>query len=756
MKKGKGLVNILRRRVAGFIALTLVVTAVLPYAGNIGLHLVSADTAYADASTELQPESAPQEDATSDTTIFKWILDDRSDNDWDSNTVKIDFRGKYNSNATSYDPNDSTNQFKITYGNHGYEVKVLIGDNPIGASAAQGQRVNFGGGNPANANGSVETIDGIEFKTVLKPSADKKYILWDLYAFNTNTTAKYLNMRLTADTQVYSDSSRVVLNEEDKLIHMVYDNSTSANYISFDIINQDNNIKLDPFNVAWAGYYGHRGNSSNAWASYVEDWSGGSDSGASLGWKNIYINPNEKVHKRVAVLTRTSTIYVNADVGVDTTSGTSATGGRRGSFDMPFKTVDYALDFANNKGWSKYFVCLQTNNELPSINLNSSNRDITFQSADLNANGRRNNNVYTLKVNETSQVNVSDGKITFSDIIIDGKNKERTNPFIKLTGSGTVGLSSGTIIKNLINKNGAAAVDCSGASAKLNVYGTEISNCVSYSTADTNNCAITYKGGNTNFEMNGVNKIWNNRNNYGTPSNIYLNSGTVIQVSHYLWNETNKSDLSRISVRTEDLPEAYVGNIKAANQEQIIARMVPGVYPDESTTGNCPFEACFQSDDGQSDGSILVAEGRYAGHEKYTIIKRPGNKISYRFIKDTGLAFPSSIITRADEQHAVGESLTIATPNTIPAGYDLDRVQIAGNGFTANNDKNSPNFGQVTGTMQDSNVTITYVYKPKDVKISFTTNGGSPNELSDIVGKIGRNVAGVLPILTKYGYLHDG
>ena len=352
MNKKSGVLNILKRRMEVFVVIVMIMTMVLPYMGNVGSVLVPTGKVYADATTELQPETLPQEDATSMTTSYRWTDADR-----------VDFHGKRAANSTY-----SSNYFTTRWSASGWYIDVKVKDTPFNVATDNGRDTGISFGTAETANGNVVLESNVEIKVTTKPSADKRFVLLDLYAFNKNAGTKYLGIRLNADTMIDSnDGARVYIKPSENIIHMANDNrygTTDPKFTSFDIVNEDNSIKLNPFNVGWAGGYSSRMNAGKAWA-YSEIRTTGVDSGANIGWKDIELHPFQKVHRRVAVQTRTTTFYVNANTGIDRWgSGYAVDGGCPGAYDNPFKTVKYAMKMAKYHGFNKYYIFLQTDCQL--------------------------------------------------------------------------------------------------------------------------------------------------------------------------------------------------------------------------------------------------------------------------------------------------------------------------------------------------------------------------------------------------------
>ena len=760
----------LKGKIAVFLALSMVLTLVLPYVGVLNFNL--PNVALADG-TELQAEFFPAENRKSNTTVVKW-----------KGSSVIDFKGKTRSTDT-YDSG-----FQTTYMNGGYAVNfnvntVAMPDNGPPASGGQSGTFNQG-------NGGVYTLGDVEFKVITQESPNKKYVFMDLYAYNKANQDKYVALRFSSDTQITNnDYARVVVNRDDQIFHVVNDNlhnNSTCDYVSFDIIAHDDDYHLDPFNVALAAYYNSRDDSNYAWREYAEYYTGhqqtdGSyDSGVSFGWKNIKVRPYEIIHRRVAFMARTATYYVNAQYGKDN-PGSAADGSwpawqagdlppsQPGAFDKPFKTIQKALDVIGNK---KAFICLQTDCTLPNeVNINNSQKDITIQSTDIGMNARKNTQKFTLTCNN-SKVNVSNGRLTFSDLVISSNGNDKQDVFIEQTG-GYVTFSSGTTFSGFKNSKGAAVLHTIN-DGRIALLGTTIQNCVSADKvtiidgkpATTSCCAITYEGytgtdTDLGFEMNGNNQIWNNGDeNYiynettdtwtGNRRNVYLANEKYICASNLLKNEVSGIE-SKVSISTEKLPTPYIGAVKASDEEVIVVKPASD-YPQIAGINNCPFEQYFLDDRTNSNNRIAIAEGKYTGRAKFAVVKQLGSRITFRYVNENGSTLQG--ISRANMIVPVGKNLTIEASPSELTGYEMDSCQVIGNGFTIDNVKTSDTFGTATGTMGTTNVEIRYIFKAKDVTYTFVSNGGIPETIPPIEGQAGKRVSGILSTLKKYGYLFAG
>ena len=446
MKRGVKLLNVLRRRLAALVALTLVVTMTLPYAGNIGLHLVSADTAYA-AGTEMTDESATllQEDSSGNTTMFHWGNSTRG---WDSDERGynvLGINGKTNKDQTFFEGFNT-----VVYGNGGgepplsgftMEVSINNTNNPIN-DTAQYNSTNIGAGaeNEKMKNGFVRVVENTddsskkaEVKVVTSVSPDKRYVFMDVYGQNLESENQLFSFRCREDSSVGSGvQSRVLINPNDDFIHLADDNTSGCTFRTKDIIMADSVYELDPLNVTYYCDWNSRNSTGKIWGQRTTHPWDNLDPYLIFGWKNVLMRPYERIHKRLAIMVRPTTYYVHSDLGKDTTTRSDwtnmadeeiaakgypddsewkkNTAGYPGSFDKPFQTIQYAI---NRLGNTKGFICIQNDCDMNEVVNVQDGADITFMSADVDIRGRQSLVAHTLKVAQSAYFNMTGGNITF-------------------------------------------------------------------------------------------------------------------------------------------------------------------------------------------------------------------------------------------------------------------------------------------------------------------------------------------------------
>ena len=747
-------------KIAIFLILSMLLTMVLPH-----ISILSFDAPNLTYASELKPETLNAEDNESNTTVSYWK----------SNSV-IDFQIKLNPNY-HYVNDSEYSDSKITYRNNGFALKCLVTTSPIdpysttNPESREGDTASFSGG-----NGGIYINNDVELKLKTYHSSDKRFVIYELQAYNNSADKKFVSLRFHADTQMTNnDYARVLLNPDDQLMHLVNDNSGSSDFTSFDIISTDSSIKLNPFNVAYATYYSSRNNRPNCWKEYYTDQTGTSyDSGISLGWRNIELQKYQVITRRVAVLTRTTTFYVNSLTGNDFAGVVNNI--QPGAFDNPFRTVGRAIMSLQGR---KGYICIQNDCDLIGsdgnplqLNINNANTDITIQSTDINVTGRKNFKKFKLNCASNSNINISNGYLTFQDIELVGKEEQRkpidrTRELIRQTG-GSLSFSSGTVISTFSNTKGAAVLHTT-ENGKLGIYGAEVANCISsdYHYTDTNNkpatkstCAISFEGmtgtdSAYGFEMNGNNQIYDNFDKDGNKRNIYLADGKFIQVSNLLKNDVTGIE-SNISVTTEKSPDAYIGAVRQESEEVLVAKPT-SEYPNYTGLNNCPFEQLFHDDRTKANNRIGIVEGKYTGGstpKKNAVVTQLGSRITFKYVNENGTTLKG--LSRENLILPIGLETEIKATPSVLTGYELDRCQVTGNGWTVNNDKTDSKFGTAKGTVGTTNVEIRYIFKPKEVAFEFLTRGGSPENIPNVTGQVSKRVSAIMPKLTKYGYIFAG
>ena len=106
-------------------------------------------------------------------------------------------------------------------------------------------------------------------------------------------------------------------------------------------------------------------------------------------------------------------------------------------------------------------------------------------------------------------------------------------------------------------------------------------------------------------------------------------------------------------------------------------------YPSYSGINNCPFEQYITCDDTSSENRLEIAEGKTTGNTKNAILRQLGNKVTFRFITDSGSTIigTSNRITGGGGHYIVGigneanttSAQIIGFSNTISAGLAIGK-----------------------------------------------------------------------------------
>lgn len=322
----------MKKGVASFLAITLLLTGILPYMGNIGIHLVSADTAY--ASTEMTDESGtlPQTDSSGNTTMYYWGNSNAGYSADERGYNVLGINGKLNKDNTFFDGFKS-----VVYNGGGsqplsgftMEVRINNTTNPIdGTTQYDSTNIGAGSDDEKMKNGLVRVVTNVddsnkkaEVKVVTSVSPDKRFVLMDVYGQNLSSEKQLFSFRCREDSSVgNSVQSRVLINPDDDFIYLADDNQSGCTFRVKEIVMADNVYKLDPLNVTYYCDWSSRNSTGKIWGvRQTYPWDS-LDPYLIFGWKNILMRPYERIHRRLAVLVRPTTYYVNSALGKDTTN----------------------------------------------------------------------------------------------------------------------------------------------------------------------------------------------------------------------------------------------------------------------------------------------------------------------------------------------------------------------------------------------------------------------------------------------------
>lgn len=687
----------------------------------------TAMTAWA-AGTELQPAQGMKTNGGGLTTAYKWNQ---------GSTGKFDIEGIENAALIGSDNPYTGDRLKsviTTYAHQGYETVIQ-------KQGGAGGRKNVA----ISTNGGVQTFDdlGVEVQMKVYPSLDQKWILVDYIVYNKTNADNPIQLASGTDVQVGGRSGAgsgdpadaSTLEANSRGFHMVNEQTQQT----FDCIYNDSSLGVTEPTTKWVGQYGSRFNF------YFTDGPhsvSNQDSGLTYSW-TIPLRPYETAVRRVAFGAKGPSYYVSAAHGNNSNVG---------AYDTPLQTIEAAI---NKIGSNVGYIYIQDYGELTSTVNIPSGANITFMSSDYNRSGTPIDDIITLHRSSSlvsgPMFNTNGGTMRFSNLVLDGsKAGAAGNTAPILTGNtGTIGVMSGAVLQNnKVSAPGVGSAIQAGGSVNLEMnFGTITGN-------------VTKDRGAVNFESTGKFTVQNriviedNTNEGDAKANVYLAAGKYMTVESDL-------DTTSIGVTTAQLPEASAGGLSTqANQEVKIAVPLAGSSVNISPS---PFVDNFFADGAGSDGTGLYITtgtanlpGAGANHDRNTVLKKNGYQIT-SFIKDVntggGITGAPAIpaITRGS-----GEAVEIAAPPQV-TGYELEGVTIDQGAFTSLQAQLTPgsDFGKVTGTMPNQDVTIDYEYRKVDSSINFEANGGTPTPPS-LTGMAGNSVNALLPSVSRYGYLFRG
>ena len=715
---GLNLRRIIKKGTASLLALAL---AILPPVPGLTVTAMAAGT-------ELQPAQGMKSNGGGLTTAYKWNQ---------GSTGYFDIEGIENAaliGAENPYTGDRSSSVITTYSHRGYETVI--------------QKQNGTGGRKnlaISTNGGVQAFDdlGVEVQMKVYPSLDQKWILVDYIVYNKTNADNPVQIASGTDVQVGgrsgggasdpADASTLTANSRG--FHMVNEQTQQT----FDCIYNDDSLGLTEPTTKWVGQYSARYNY------YFTDGPHSvrnADSGLTYSW-TIPLRPYETAVRRVAFGAKGPSYYVSAAYGNDSNVG---------AYDTPLKTLGAAI---NKIGSNVGYIYLQDYGDLTSTITVPSGANITFMSSDYSRSGTPIDDIITVSRSaglvSGPMFRTSGGTMRFSNLVLDGNLAQasgNTSPILS-ADSGTIGIMSGaTLQNNRVNANGlGSAVQVSGSANLEMNYGTVTGN-------------VSSDRGAVNFDSTGKFTIQNrisiegNTLISGEKANVYLAAGNYITVAGDL-------DTSAIGITTAQLPDASAGgNSTQASQEVRVAVPQTGSAVDISPS---PFVDNFSADRAGSGGTGLYVTsgttgltGAGANHDRNTVLKKNGYQITF-FVKDinTGGGITGAPAIPA-ATYGSGESVNLAVPPEV-TGYELAGVTIEQGTPPLLQAQLNPgsDYGKVTGTMPNQDVTIDYEYRKVDSSIQFEANGGTPQPPS-LTGMAGNSINALMPSVSRYGYIFRG
>lgn len=716
--KGLKLRRIIKKGTASLLAVAL---AFLPPVPGLTMTALAAGT-------ELQPAQGMKSNGGGLTTAYKWNQ---------KSTGRFDIEGIEDASLIGAEnpyTGDRLASVITTYSHGGYETVIQ----KLGESAGR-EEVRI------PTNGGVQTFDdlGVEMQMKVYPSLDQKWIMVDYIVYNKTNKDNPVQIASATDVQVGgrsgagagdpADASTLTANSRG--FHMVNEQTQQT----FDCIYNDDSLGLTEPTTKWVGKYNTRSNN------YFTDGPHSVsrvDSELAYSW-TIPLRPYETAVRRVAFGARGPSYYVSAAYGNDNSIG---------AYDTPLKTLEAAI---NKIGSNVGYVYIQDYGELTSAVTVPSGANITFMSSDYSRTGTPIEDIITVRRNaglvSGPMFRTNGGTMRFSNLVLDG-NREgaagNTAPILS-ADSGTIGIMSGAALQNnQVKANGTgSAIQISGSANLEMNYGTVTGN-------------ISGDRGAVNFDSTGKFTVQNlvtiegNTLSSGEKANVYLPAGKYMTVAGDL-------DASAIGITTAQLPDASANGTSTQDSQEIkVAVPLAGSAVDISPS---PFVDNFSADRAGSEGTGLYVTSGTAGltgaganHDRNTVLKKNGYQITF-FIKDanTGGGISGAPAIPA-VTYGSGESVNLSVPPEV-TGYELAGISIEQGLSALLQAQLTPgsDYGKVTGTMPNQDVTIDYEYRKVDSSINFEANGGTPQPPS-LTGMAGNSINALMPSVSRYGYVFRG
>ncbi|MGP1350025.1 MAG: hypothetical protein ACTTK0_10430, partial [Stomatobaculum sp.] len=583
--------------------------------------------------------------------------------------------------------------------------------------------------------GSGGNVRSVESQVVVGKQGN--YILVDYYFYgreNLPSAGQDFYVGLAYDFKV--DGS---LNKDMVITERGFYARRTGQTATVNIILDDPELSVSPASSKWIGGFGSRvrnmlqsGVNDNFMplSSLTGQQLSNSDYSVSYSWK-INLHPGETIHRRVAYTYAEAAIYLSSSHGNDSATGT---------YDHPVKTFSKAFALASGKN-ATIFVQdydFSTSGEgtitVPGLGIS---KGVTITSSDITSAGASigyGQGTQTL-MREAAGVMFKNNQpvpLYFENITLDGGNLG--GALIENQG-GTVNLGYNTTLQN----SASGAIDIQGGAV----------NCVSdddnYPVKALNNKPQDGKGailvGSAGaLNVRGAVKLWENKDAADKRKNVWLASGKEVVVTAPL------DSGSRIGVTPQTLP--------TGSAELVVAK--PGsAYPNIGSLSLPPFLGNIEKDDETAAGVVKAAGS--APNNTSVVLKTNNVTVTRRIVNEYDAPITGSpALTPATEQKAVGTAFSY--PALTPAEKEFTvgsqswkfkevKLDPASTAATVATD------GEITGgTVPASDLTISYVFKKNEGKITFHGNGGAP-DTTERNGSVGTTTP--VPQPAYYGYNLD-
>ena len=656
---------------------------------------------------------------------------------------------------------------KATFGNGGYDTYFKVGGDDSTTDARQYNTTNNGGVMPGIPSSS-RAVDKLELKMKVYPSKDEKLIIVEYSVYNpTNAAINDIKFGSGADVMISTHDAAPIqrLANSIKMVN-AYPGDTVHNGDTFELVMKDPSYGINNEWItaggefkAWMGLYHSR--YYHQFEHFAPGYFNGGDSELTYSWKIASLGAYQRVVRKVGFKTRGTSVYVNYTGGSDSNDGSSSS---------PVKTLSKAFSKINA---SMGYIFIQdypeigsaTDTVIPDV---PAGKTIVIQSADYDMGNNPTSAIITLKRASgytNPLINIpSNGAVRLSNIILDGNKAAATgndSPLIEAGTSGKVFLQKGAKLQNnkVTSDNKGSAVNLNGSAELEMNYGEITGN------ESKKGGAVYHNGG--KLAAKNAALIRGNVNDASKELNLVLKDATKSAevIGPLVDDEGNQAE---IKVTVNGAPAPSNSGVTTANQETVVAK--PSTAYAGSVADTPAFLSNFAFDEETAMGNrgwTLTSGTVGVGHAKMVIAKRTGRRITFNVVEapddtpiepqlwdagptHTPLTIPTAISL---EKNDVVDSRNIVPP-ALPADskytyYDTQLDMNGGTGLTVGTQGEGY---KLKGSMPDSEVTVTYRFKRKDMTLKFDVNGGTPAVLDKVGPQLSNLQDRSVPSVSKYGY----
>ena len=656
---------------------------------------------------------------------------------------------------------------KATFGNGGYDTYFKVGGDDSTTDARQYNTTNNGGVMPGIPSSS-RAVDKLELKMKVYPSKDEKLIIVEYSVYNpTNAAINDIKFGSGADVMISTHDAAPIqrLANSIKMVN-AYPGDTVHNGDTFELVMKDPSYGINNEWMtaggefkAWMGLYHSR--YYHQFEHFAPGYFNGGDSELTYSWKIASLGAYQRVVRKVGFKTRGTSVYVNYTGGSDSNDGSSSS---------PVKTLSKAFSKINA---SMGYIFIQdypeigsaTDTVIPDV---PAGKTIVIQSADYDMGNNPTSAIITLKRASgytNPLINIpSNGAVRLSNIILDGNKAAATgndSPLIEAGTSGKVFLQKGAKLQNnkVTSDNKGSAVNLNGSAELEMNYGEITGN------ESKKGGAVYHNGG--KLAAKNAALIRGNVNDASKELNLVLKDATknVEVIGPLVDDEGNQAD---IKVTVNGAPAPSNSGVTAANQETVVAKPSTAYAGSVADTPAFLSNFAFDEETAMGNRGWTLTSGTVAvGHAKMVIAKRTGRRITFNVVEapddtpiepqlwdagptHTPLTIPTAISL---EKNDVVDSRNIVPP-ALPADskytyYDTQLDMNGGTGLTVGTQGEGY---KLKGSMPDSEVTVTYRFKRKDMTLKFDVNGGTPAVLDKVGPQLSDLQDRSVPSVSKYGY----